>query len=53
MEDGLAHLFLVAKQTTNLKAKIEQHIPKKKGMSLVHNKFNKVIIICFMIVGSE
>eukprot|EP00355_Strombidium_rassoulzadegani_P007744 CAMPEP_0168616074 /NCGR_PEP_ID=MMETSP0449_2-20121227/4840_1 /TAXON_ID=1082188 /ORGANISM="Strombidium rassoulzadegani, Strain ras09" /LENGTH=303 /DNA_ID=CAMNT_0008656849 /DNA_START=336 /DNA_END=1244 /DNA_ORIENTATION=+ len=31
MEEGIAHLFLVTKQTSKLKAKIEKHISKKKA----------------------
>ena len=31
MEEGIAHLFLVGKNTSKLKAKIEKRIPKKKN----------------------
>ena len=31
MEEGLAHLFLVGRNTSKLKAKVERAIPKKKA----------------------
>jgi len=31
MEEGIAHIFLVTRSTTKLKAKIEKHISKKKA----------------------
>jgi stalled ribosome rescue protein Dom34 len=30
MEEGIAHIFLVSKNASKLKAKIEKHISKKK-----------------------
>jgi hypothetical protein len=30
MEEGIAHLYLIGKQTSVLKAKIDKKIPKKK-----------------------
>ena len=38
MEEGIAHLFLVAKNTSKLKAKIEKRIPKKKAFVQQHDK---------------
>ena len=40
MEEGLACLYLVAKQTTSLKGKVEQHVPKRKG-KLMQDKIKK------------
>jgi len=31
MEEGIAHIFLVSKSTSKLKAKIDKHISKKKA----------------------
>ena len=33
MEEGIAHLFLVTKSTSRLKAKIEKTISKRKGFA--------------------
>ena len=33
MEEGIAHIYLVSKHTSKLKAKIEKHISKKKGFA--------------------
>ena len=33
MEEGIAHLFLVTKSTSRLKAKIEKSISKRKGFA--------------------
>jgi stalled ribosome rescue protein Dom34 len=33
MEEGIAHLFLVGKNTSKLKAKIEKRISKKKAFA--------------------
>jgi stalled ribosome rescue protein Dom34 len=33
MEEGIAHLFLVGKNTSKLKAKIEKRISKKKAFT--------------------
>jgi hypothetical protein len=33
MEEGIAHLFLVSRATSKLKAKIEKRISKKKGIA--------------------
>ena len=33
MEEGIAHIFLIGKQTSVLKAKIEKNIPKKKAIT--------------------
>jgi stalled ribosome rescue protein Dom34 len=38
MEEGIAHLFLVGKNTSKLKAKIEKRISKKKAFSSQHEK---------------
>jgi stalled ribosome rescue protein Dom34 len=32
MEEGIAHLFLVSRSTSKLKAKVEKRISKKKGI---------------------
>jgi len=41
MEEGISHLFLVGKNATYLKSKIEHHLPKKKTQALIHDKFAK------------
>ena len=33
MEEGIAHLFLVSRSTSKLKAKVEKRISKKKGIA--------------------
>jgi stalled ribosome rescue protein Dom34 len=38
MEEGIAHLFLVARNTSKLKAKIEKRISKKKAYASQHEK---------------
>eukprot|EP00347_Sterkiella_histriomuscorum_P014183 403361845 len=38
MEEGIAHLFLVGKNTSKLKAKIEKSISKKKAFAQQHDK---------------
>lgn len=38
MEEGIAHLFLVGKNTSKLKAKIEKRISKKKAYASQHDK---------------
>jgi protein pelota len=46
LEEGLACIYLVAKQTTALKAKIEQVIPKRKG-KLMQDKIRKSVATFF------
>ncbi|CDW74559.1 protein pelota homolog [Stylonychia lemnae] len=38
MEEGIAHLFLVGKNTSKLKAKVEKRISKKKAYASQHDK---------------
>ena len=38
MEDGMAHLFLIGRHTSQLKAKIEKSIPKNKEYNQQHQK---------------
>lgn len=38
MEEGIAHLFLVSRNTSKLKAKIEKRISKKKAYVSQHDK---------------
>jgi len=41
MEEGISHLFLVAKSATYLKSKIEHYLPKKKTHAMAHDKYSK------------
>ena len=41
MEEGIAHIFLVSKNASKLKAKIEKHISKKKQFSQADKQKNK------------
>jgi protein pelota len=41
MEEGISHLFLVAKSATYLKSKIDHYLPKKKTHALAHDKYSK------------
>ena len=41
MEEGIAHVFLVTRSTTKLKAKIEKHIAKNKAFSSKTEKDKK------------
>jgi protein pelota len=41
MEEGISNLFLVAKNVTYLKSKIEHNLPKKKTRAVVHDKYSK------------
>lgn len=38
MEEGMAHLFMVGKNTSKLKAKVEKRISKKKAFASTHEK---------------
>ena len=38
MEEGIAHIFIVGRNTSKLKAKIEKRISKKKAFSSQHDK---------------
>jgi len=38
MEEGIAHLYVMTRSTSILKAKIEKSIPKNKS---VHNQYGK------------
>lgn len=38
MEEGMAHLFVVGRNTSKLKAKIERRISKKKAYTSQHEK---------------
>lgn len=38
MEEGMAHLFLVGRNTSKLKAKIEKRVSKKKAFASNHEK---------------
>ena len=41
MEEGIAHLFLVSRATSKLKAKIEKRIGKKKGIAALVGAVDK------------
>lgn len=41
MEEGIAHLFIVSRATTKLKAKIEKRIAKKKGIAAATGAVDK------------
>jgi stalled ribosome rescue protein Dom34 len=41
MEEGIAHLFLVSRSTSKLKAKIEKRISKKKGIAAATGAVDK------------
>jgi hypothetical protein len=41
MEEGIAHLFLVSRSTSKLKAKIEKRIAKKKGIAAATGAVDK------------
>jgi hypothetical protein len=41
MEDGIAHLFLVSRSTSKLKAKVEKRITKKKGIAAATGAHDK------------
>jgi stalled ribosome rescue protein Dom34 len=41
MEEGIAHLFLVSRSTSKLKAKIEKRISKKKGLAAATGAHDK------------
>jgi stalled ribosome rescue protein Dom34 len=41
MEEGIAHLFLVSRSTSKLKAKIEKRISKKKGIAAATGAHDK------------
>lgn len=41
MEEGISNLFLVAKNVTYLKSKIEHSLPKKKTRAMIHDKYAK------------
>jgi protein pelota len=41
MEEGIAHLFLVSRSTSKLKAKIEKRIAKKKGVAAATGAVDK------------
>lgn len=41
MEEGIAHLFLVSRSISKLKAKIEKRISKKKGMAAISGAHDK------------
>lgn len=47
MEEGISHLFLVAKSATYLKSKIEHYLPKKKTHAVAHDKYGKAQIAFF------
>jgi len=38
MEEGIAHLFVVARNTSKLKAKVEKRVSKKKAYASQHEK---------------
>lgn len=52
MEEGIAHLFLVGRNTSKLKAKIEKRISKKKAYASQHdkqkNKFFEQVLQAFV-----
>ncbi len=41
MEEGIAHLFLVSRSTSKLKAKVEKRITKKKGIAAATGAHDK------------
>ena len=41
MEDGIAHLFLVSRSTSKMKAKVEKRITKKKGIAAATGAHDK------------
>lgn len=41
MEEGIAHLFLVSRSISKLKAKIEKRISKKKGIAAITGAVDK------------
>ncbi len=52
MEEGISHLFLVAKNVTYLKSKIEHNLPKKKTRAVVHDKYGKAQAAFFTKIAS-
>jgi hypothetical protein len=41
MEEGIAHLFMVSRSTSKLKAKVEKRISKKKGIAAATGAHDK------------
>jgi len=41
MEDGIAHIFLVSRNISKLKAKVEKRIAKKKGIAAATGAIDK------------
>jgi stalled ribosome rescue protein Dom34 len=41
MEEGIAHLMLVSRNVSKLKAKVEKRISKKKGIAVITGQHDK------------